>query len=561
MAVGGSGDTGSLRAFLAVQEGGSWSAENTIPGLDGPAVIDFNPSADASGSQVSCWAFTSCTIAGFYGDHHGDQEVFVSDWVNGSFTTQTIPGSDELNQGGNATVFSLSCGAAGNCAVAGQFLTAPLNDPSAQTHAFVDSRVAGDWGNAQEIDGISNLPASQAVAASCPATATGSYVAGGNYTDASGHQQAFVSDENTVPGTSNFGSFGGAQQVAGNLNAGGNAGVNDISCPFAGECSIGGFYLDGNGNGQGFIADQSAATATALSVSPAIVAARNEQDVRITATVTPFTGGTPTGTVTVFANGAQTQATVCTITLAGGSGHCNIPAGSLDPGRYTFFGNYNGDQVYGGSTSAGAPAITVLPAPLATSTALTVSPATVAFGREQAAHLSVTVTGQPGDTPAGKVTIKAGSTVLGVITLANGKGATALAASQLRPGTYHLTATYGGDPANGASVSGSKTLTVTPEPTSTTLTLSATKIKVGHEQAEHLTVRVKPAVSGTPVGKVTVKAGSATLCVITLKGAKGSCTLTASKLRPGTYRLKASYGGATPYAASTSPEKVLTVSK
>jgi len=34
-----------------------------------------------------------------------------------------------------------------------------------------------------------------------------------------------------------------------------------------------------------------------------------------------------------------------------------------------------------------------------------------------------------------------------------------------------------------------------------------------------------------------------------------------SKLRPGTYRLKASYGGATPYAASTSPKKVLTVTR
>jgi hypothetical protein len=203
----------------------------------------------------------------------------------------------------------------------------------------------------------------------------------------------------------------------------------------------------------------------------------------------------------------------------------------------------------------------VVPAPLATSTALTVAPAKVAFGREKAAHLSVIVAGPSGDTPSGKVTIKAGSVTVGVITLARGKGGTALAASKLRPGTYHLTASYGGDPGNKASASGSKPLTVTPEPTSTTLSLSAARIKVGHEQAEHLTVRVKPQTSGIPAGKVTVRAGSATLCVITLKSAKGSCTLAASKLRPGTYKLIASYAGGTPYAASASAKKTLTVTR
>jgi hypothetical protein len=350
MAVGGFGDVGSQRPILAVQEGGSWSAENTIPGLDGPAVIDFNPSADSFGQQVSCWAFTACTVDGVYGDHHGHQQVFVADWVNGSWATQTIPGSAELNTPGSATENGLSCGAAGNCAVAGR-IPADLSVPG---QAFVDSRAAGDWSNAQEILGISNLPDSSAFAASCPPS--GSCLVGGHYTDAAGHQQAYISAENTLAGTKDFGAFGGAQQVAGNLNTGGNAAVSDISCPRDTQCAVGGFYTDGKGHQQGFIADAS-------------------------------------------------------------------------------------------------------------------------------------------------------------------------------------------------------------QPTSTTLTLSAAKVKAGHEQAEHLTVRVKPATSGTPAGKVTIKAGSATLCVITLKGAKGSCTLTARKLRPGRYQLTARYGGGTPYGPSTSPKKALTVTK
>jgi hypothetical protein len=462
MAVGGyTAAGGNDQPFIAIQEGGEWSGILTIPGIDGPSVTDFNPAADAQGTQVSCWAFTSCTVAGIYGDHHGDQEVFVADWVNGVWAAQTIPSSDELNKGGDASVNGLGCGATGNCAVAGQFLTAPANDPSAQTHAFVDSRAAGDWSNAQEILGISNLPDSSAIAAACPFS--GSCVAGGHYTDASGHQQAYVSFENTTAGTKDFGSFEGAQQVAGNLNAGGSAGVDDVSCSFDGECAVGGFYADAAGNQQGFVIDQSTATATAVSASASNVTAGNEQQVRITAKVTPFAGGTPTGTVTVLVSGTLDK-TVCTITLSGGKGTCSLPAGSLPPGTYSFTGEYGGDQVYSGSTSAsgggGGVTVHVLRVKSATSVTLALSRGTVTFGREQAAHLTVKVTGQPGDIPSGKVTIRAGSIIVGVITLSHGKGVKTLTARQLRPGTYHLTAHYSGDLGNKASTSRSKTFTV-----------------------------------------------------------------------------------------------------
>jgi hypothetical protein len=462
MAVGGyTAAGGNDQPFIAIQEGGSWSGILTIPGIDGPSVTDFNPAADAQGTQVSCWAFTSCTVSGIYGDHHGDQEVFVADWVNGVWAAQTIPSSDELNKGGDASVNGLGCGPTGNCAVAGQFLTAPANDPSAQTHAFVDSRAAGDWSNAQEILGIANLPDSSAVAAACPFS--GSCVAGGHYTDAGGHQQAYVSFENVTAGTKDFGAFEGAEQVAGNLNAGGSAGVSDVSCSFAGECALGGFYTDAAGNQQGFVIDQSAATATAVSASASNVTAGNEQQVRITAKVTAFGGGTPAGTVTVLVSGTLDK-TVCTITLAGGKGTCTLPAGSLPPGSYAFTGNYNGNQVYDGSTSAsgvnGGVTVHVLRAKSATATTLALSPATVSFGREQAAHLTVRVTGQPGDVPSGTVTIKAGSTIVAVITLHHGKGVKTLTARQLRPGVYHLTAHYGGDLGNKASASRSKVLTV-----------------------------------------------------------------------------------------------------
>jgi Bacterial Ig-like domain (group 3) len=103
--------------------------------------------------------------------------------------------------------------------------------------------------------------------------------------------------------------------------------------------------------------------------------------------------------------------------------------------------------------------------------------------------------------------------------------------------------------------------TVAAEPTSTGLSLSTGTVTFGHEQSEHLTATVKPAFGGTATGKVTVKTGSTSICTITLVTGKGSCTLSASKLRPGQYTLTATYTATSLYAASTSPKKALTVTK
>jgi hypothetical protein len=192
---------------------------------------------------------------------------------------------------------------------------------------------------------------------------------------------------------------------------------------------------------------------------------------------------------------------------------------------------------------------------------LTLSAARASFGHEQAERLTAKVTGQvSGIAPTGKVTVKAGSAAVCSITLASGHGSCTLGATKLRPGTYHLAASYGGDVTYGSAVSASKTLTVV-QPTTTALKLSAARVKSGHEQSEHLSVRVKPQTSGIPSGKVTIKAGAVKVCVITLKGGKGTCTLKARQLRPGTYHLAASYAAAALYAGSTSAKKTLTVTK
>jgi Big-like domain-containing protein len=270
--------------------------------------------------------------------------------------------------------------------------------------------------------------------------------------------------------------------------------------------------------------------------------------------VTSSAGVTPTGSAAVTTGTGQP---ICTGQLSNGAGNCPIPDQALPPGNYQLTATYSGDGDNAVSAST-SQALTITQEP--TATAVTLSAAKATFGHEQAERISTQVRPRTSGIPTGQVTIKAGSAVVCRATLAAGKATCSPGATRLRPGTYHLTASYGGDSIFAAS-SGHATITVAPEPTSTSLALSPTAVRSGHEQAERLTVRVKPAFGGTPAGAVTVKAGPVTVCTISLKGGKGTCTLGASKLRPGTYKLVARYGGRSPYAASASAKRTLTVTR
>jgi hypothetical protein len=123
-------------------------------------------------------------------------------------------------------------------------------------------------------------------------------------------------------------------------------------------------------------------------------------------------------------------------------------------------------------------------------------------------------------------------------------------------------ATYSGSARFKASASASSTLTVAKASSSTALELSLAKLSYGHEQAEQLSVTVSPQYPGPgPTGSVTIKSSTTRLCVITLSSAKGSCTLSSTKLPAGTYSLVATYGGSVNFGRSASTRKNLTVAK
>jgi hypothetical protein len=296
-----------------------------------------------------------------------------------------------------------------------------------------------------------------------------------------------------------------------------------------------------------------AGTTTTLTLPATTLAYDQEGGLLMNFAVTSA-AGTPTGSVVVNATGRQP---ICTGTLSNGIGNCEIPDQALLPGSYQVIASYNGDVDSSASDSAAQP-ITITQEPTRTAVALSAAKAT--FGREQAERISVRVRPRTSGTPTGQVTVMAGSTVVCTATLMDGTASCSPGATTLRPGADRLTASYEGDAIFAAS-SGHATLTVAGEPTTTSLALSAAVVRSGHEQAERLTVTVKPAFGGTAAGLVTVKAGSVTICTINLKNGKGACTLSASKLRPGSYRLVARYGGRAPDAASASAGRTLTVTR
>src|SRR5205814_380518 len=96
-------------------------------------------------------------------------------------------------------------------------------------------------------------------------------------------------------------------------------------------------------------------TTTRLTLSARSVPFGNEQTETLTATVTPATGGTPTGNVTVKAGATA----VCTFTLANATGRCWLTARQLPTGSYPLTATYSGDDPYARSTSSPPQTLTV----------------------------------------------------------------------------------------------------------------------------------------------------------------------------------------------------------
>jgi large repetitive protein len=343
--------------------------------------------------------------------------------------------------------------------------------------------------------------------------------------------------------------------------------VNDSVCalPSGVEFAPGSYRLSAEYNGTGgdgssasapqTLTVRPAATTTSLALSAPTKEYGTEESERLSVVVSPEYGGTPDGAVTV-SNGSKT---LCTVTVAAATasaaGSCVLSATALAAGTSELTARYAGSDDFAGSTSVSA---FLAISPATTATVLSLSAGTVAYGDEQSERVTVAVATEYGK-PSGTVTVKSGTRPVCVVTITAGKGACALAASALGAGTADLSASYPGDGDFAPSHSASRTLAVAKADPAIAVTMSAGTAVYGKEQRERLSVAVTPEHAGTPTGRVIVKSGSVTVCVITLAAGKGSCALSARSLRVGAHGLVVVYPGCADFTSSASARVMLKV--
>jgi hypothetical protein len=226
---------------VALAASASWGHAITVPGS-----AALNTGGEAGMDSISCAAAGSCAVVGSYSTGGHDQ-AFVANEKNGTWSKAVaVPGTTAPVHPWSE-VYSISCAAAGFCAAGGYYA-----DGSGHDRAFVVSEKNGVWSKAVEVSGSDTLfvgPHAEVDSISC--TAAGSCAAGGYYYDGSDHYQAFVVSEKNgvwskaieVPGTAT-------------LNADGAAAVDSVSCAAAGSCAAGGYYYDGSDHMQAFVVSE-----------------------------------------------------------------------------------------------------------------------------------------------------------------------------------------------------------------------------------------------------------------------------------------------------------------
>ncbi|HEV2489577.1 MAG TPA: Ig-like domain-containing protein [Candidatus Acidoferrales bacterium] len=287
---------------------------------------------------------------------------------------------------------------------------------------------------------------------------------------------------------------------------------------------------------------QSTTTAVISSVNPSSF----NQLVTFTATVTPATSGTPTGSVT-FKNGTTTLGTG---TLTGGV--ATFSTSTLAIGSHSITGVYGGDTNYTGSTS---PILTQTVNKTATNTSAIISslnPST--YG--QSVTLTVTVSSTTTGTPTGSVTFKDGTVTLGTKTLV--AGVAAFSTTKISAGTRSITAVYGGSSTFLGSTSPILTQTVNKVGTTTSAIASSLNPST-YGVSVTFTVTVTSTTGAIPTGSVTFKDGTTTLGSKALVA--GVAAFATTKVAAGTRSITAIYAGTSNFIGSTSPAFTQTVNK
>ena len=209
----------------------------------------LNRGREARIDSVSCPSPGYCSAGGSFGSRNYGVtygQPFVVNEVKGIWhKAMPVPGMLALNTRKNGFVSSVSCTRPGDCSAGGSYLG--RHGP----RAFVVDEVNGRWHRAitLAITGLGDVEVSALACASPGNCSAGGTNSNGGTTTTKGLDGTFVVNEVNgrwhkpiiVPGKFTFTYDGRVQSVA---------------CPTAGNCTAGGWYLDGADQYQAFVASE-----------------------------------------------------------------------------------------------------------------------------------------------------------------------------------------------------------------------------------------------------------------------------------------------------------------
>ena len=547
MAVGSVLATGN--SFTITGKNGTWGTTAQIPGL-----AKLGPVGTGDVASVSCPASGDCLVAGTDAGQGWYAQEVKGHWGNAA----VIPGLATLDTSGAAFSLLASCVSPGNCAVTGEYLTG-ANLANLTAAVFVASETGYHWVRAAAVAGVPSVANSIPTITALSCASPGNCVLGGGVfsgeavtTGGSARERALdnmrsarslLARDSVRPATASStptltavpfiasevgGNWHAAVQPSLGLPSTGVALVTSAACPPGGECVVAGVYATSDTAsvpGGSFLVSQSGTTWS----TPA-----TNSTLGITALACPSAGN---------------------CTAAGSDVHGIAAVARENSGKWGSTTDLHGatSLSYKGE-KASSSEVEGLACPSAANCSVigdyTIGSVSSPTDAEGFVAGEANGTWSPVTVPAGLISLNSSGEAPFGGALGPGQGglACASAANCAAGGSYST-----------AKGQGAFILTEVPvRVTATTLTRSHSIVTFGDEQAEKLSVAVTSK-SGTPGGKVTVKAGATTVCTITLKSGTGSCTLSARQFKAGAYHLVANYLGTWPYAKSASSSWPLTV--
>jgi autotransporter-associated beta strand protein len=270
--------------------------------------------------------------------------------------------------------------------------------------------------------------------------------------------------------------------------------------------------------------------------------------VTFTATIT-VSSGTPTGTVN-FYNGTTLLGSG-TVSTTSGVNTASFQTSTLPAGANSITAQYSGDATFTSSTSS---SVTVTVTEVATTTAVTFTPASPLLGATVTFVATITPATTGNVSPSGTVDFFNGSTLLGTGTVSttSSVSSASFSTSALPAGSNTITAQYLGDTNYAGSTSPAVTVTVSQFVAVTYLP----QLPV-FGQAVTLTATLSPSGTTAPTGTVEFFNGSTLLGTGTVSN--DVATLSTTALAVGNNAVTADYSGDSNYPASTSPVESVAV--